>query len=394
MAHKKINIEIFGSHNNIVEDQYNIIKSLLHTSVNTQVHKDSVNYLEKASNDVDIVVINLNPDDAMKDLQGLVDSDSKGLSIIVIGDKQNVSLLSAAISAGVSEFLDTADYQNELLRVVNKIALNRSKQINDGKEKKLNVVINAKGGSGASFIASSVAYNLSQFSGQNVALMDLDLQFGSIGLNFDVIPVYSIVEALDAVNEMDHLSLNAYLSVYNEQLRLLLPSPDEIVLPGEIKPAALKSMLYMLQQSYNQIVIDLPRIIDPVFNTVLEQADNVVIVVQQTLAQYNDGRRLINILHKDLDIPLERIVVVINRFDHKNSLKKSDMIKLVNHDNVFTLDNDYDRVASAINLGEPLNHRSPKSKIAEDLNELAMYLGDIQIKEQKKGIFGRLFNSK
>ena len=51
--------------------------------------------------------------------------------------------------------------------------------------KRLNAVINAKGGSGASFIASNVAYILSKETDSKVALVDLDLQFGSVGLNFD-----------------------------------------------------------------------------------------------------------------------------------------------------------------------------------------------------------------
>ena len=72
--------------------------------------------------------------------------------------------------------------------------------------------MNAKGGSGASFIASNIAYILSQLTITNTALIDLDLQFGSIGLNFDIAPKYTIEKVLNDVKDMDYLALEAHMS--------------------------------------------------------------------------------------------------------------------------------------------------------------------------------------
>lgn len=355
--------------------------------VKSHLISDLNKYFSKLANNLDIVIVNLT-DNALQELKSLERMDVDNKSIIVIGDKNNVKLLSVAISAGVAEFIDQNDYQHDLLQVVNKVVLNKTVVNRSIKKRKMNAIINAKGGGGASFIASNIAYKLSQTKNSNVALLDMDLQFGSIGLNFDLAPKYTVVEALNSIDEIDHLSLQAYMVKYNDNLRLLLPSED-IVLPGEIPSRAVKSLLYLLQRNYNQIVIDLPRIIDPLSTTILEQADHITIVVQQNLAQYRDGRRLIQILNKDLDIPLEKIIVVINRYDPKNSLKKSDMVNIVNHDNVFTINNDFEKAASASNLGEPVCLASPKSKIAADLKKLAMFLGEIE-QPKKVGFFKRM----
>lgn len=384
MHQKNITIDIIGTRQEVNETQNRIIGALPSVSVRSLLTTNLNSYFHNAASSADIVIVNLS-ENALNDLKAIESTDLSDKKIIVIGDKNRVELLSNAISAGVSEFINFDDYQKQLLPVVNKLILSRSIDFNRNQKRKLNVVLNAKGGSGGSFIASNIAYMMSRFKDQEVALLDMDLQFGSVGLNFDISPKYTIVDALAEIKEIDYLSLDAYLTKYNNHLKLMLPSVDEIVLPGEIHAESVKSLLYLLQRNYNQIVIDLPRIIDPVFSMILEQADNIVVVVQQTLAQYRDGRRLIQVLNKDLDIPLEKVVVVINRYNPKSSLKKTDMINVVNHDHVFTIANDYIKVASASNLGEPLCQSSPKSKIAKDLTELAVYLGNITI-DKKTGI--------
>jgi len=335
-----------------------------------------------------IVIINLT-ENGLKELQVLNNISGKKASIIIIGDHKNVDLLSQAIRAGVKDFIDCKDYEDKLDGVFCNIKKTITHVYNDNNVKRLNAIINAKGGSGASFIASNVAYILSKDTGLKVALVDLDFQFGSIGLNFDKVPKYTITEALNAVEDLDSVSLEAYMSKYNEHLSLLLPSPSDILLPGEINVANLKKLLELLQTNYSQIVVDLPRLIDPVSSMIMEHADQITLVIQQSLAQFRDGRRLIQILNKDLDIPLDRISIVANRYDPKNSLRIEDLKNMVNHDKVYTIANDYERVASASNLGVPLCESSSNSKIAHDLKNLAQSLGKVEFETGKKNLMTR-----
>jgi len=179
------------------------------------------------------------------------------------------------------------------------------------------------------------------------------------------------------------------MSKYNDNLSLLLPSPSDILLPGEINIAHLKRLLALLKMNYSQIVVDLPRLIDPVSSTIMEQADQITLVIQQSLAQFRDGRRLIQILNKDLDIPLERISIVVNRYDPKNSLRIEDLKNMVNHDNVYRITNDFERVASASNLGVPLCESAANSKIAHDLKDLAKNMGGIKFNDGNKNLLSR-----
>jgi len=382
MTEKTNNIVIIGA-NSVTSIQKNALKKINAINIKTV---ESANGIAKLVNENILLIVNLSENDS-KELIRLADIDHKKASIIIIADKQDANLLSLAISANISAFLDTGHDQDELVTTVEKTFFKRSSA---QKKPTFNVLINAKGGAGASFISSNIAYILSKFKHSKVALADLDLQFGSIGLNFNInTPKYTIMDALNEVDHLDKVSLAGYMEKYNDSLGLLLPSTQDIVIPGEVTPQSLDSLLELLQDNYNHLIIDLPRLIDPLSISVMEKADNIVIVLQQNLAQFRDGRRLIHILNKDLEIDLDRIVIIINRYDKNNSLKKEDMVKIVNHDRVYTITNDYDLVATTSNLGLPLYEHSEKSKIAKDLKGVAFALGNI--KETKKKKFLGLF---
>lgn len=388
ITENKINLVLIGTDELAIKKQLSIISytgNIKNKVICNKAIIDSINKYTQDENN--IVIINLT-ENGLKELQALNDVAGKKASIIIIGDQKNIELLSLAIRAGVKDFIDYKNYEEELNGVFCNIKKSLTNIYNNN-AKRLNAIINAKGGSGASFIASNVAYILSKETDAKVALVDLDLQFGSVGLNFDRVPKYTIMEALNATEDLDSVSLEAYMSKYNENLSLLLPSPSDILLPGEINVSSLKGVLELLQITYSQIVIDLPRLIDPVSSMIMEQADQITLVIQQSLAQFRDGRRLVQILNKDLDIPLDRISIVANRYDPKNSLRIDDLKNLVNHDKVYIIANDFERVANASNLGVPLYESSTNSKIAHDLKELAKILGKVEFESERKHLLSR-----
>lgn len=389
MAENKINLVLIGADEFILEKQLSIVSYSGDIKSKVIFSKKIIDSISKnTQQDNSIVIINLT-DNGLKELQALNEIDGKKASIVIIGDHKNIELLSLALRAGVKDFIDYHDYESKLDGVFCNIKKSISNTCGNGNVRRLNAIINAKGGSGASFIASNVAYILSKNTDSKVALVDLDFQFGSIGLNFDKTPKYTISEALNSIDDLDSVSLEAYMSKYNENLSLLLPSPADILLPGEINVSNLNRMLELLQVNYSRIVVDLPRLIDPVSSMIMEQADHITLVIQQSLAQFRDGRRLIQILNKDLDIPLDRISIVANRYDPKNSLRIDDLKNMVKHDNVYMIANDFERVANASNLGVPLCESSANSKIAHDLKELAKSLGKVEFEDKGKNVLQR-----
>lgn len=379
---EQINSIIIVGEKLTIKKQKNYIENI--ENISTQTIEETNNTFNFVSQNI-ILIINIY--DNPEVLKKLAQLNHKKASIIIIGNKQDATLLGIAITAGISAFLDTDHQPHELVDTVNSILY---KQSNAKQKSTFNVLINAKGGAGASFISSNLSYILAQVRHSKVALVDMDLQFGSIGLNFNInAPKYTITEALNEVSTLDKVSITGYMEKYQESLHLLLPSAQDIVIPGELEPKALEKLLSLLRDNYNHVVVDLPRLIEPLSMMVMEKADNIVIVLQQNLAQFRDGRRLIHILNKDLEIDLNRIVIIVNRYDKNNSLRKEDMVKIVNHDRVYTVTNDYNLVATTSNLGVPLYEHSHNSKIAKDLIEISYALGNIKVSKKKKffGLF-------
>ncbi|MEY3788859.1 MAG: hypothetical protein RLZ75_3067, partial [Pseudomonadota bacterium] len=199
MAENKINLVLIGDDERILEKQLSILSYAHDTKNKIICSKSIIDSISKHTQDEhSIVIINLTTN-GLQELQFLNNIDSKKSAIIIIGDQQNIELLSQAIRAGVKDFIDYRDFESKLDGVFCNIKKNITHVYNKNNIKRLNAIINAKGGSGASFIASNVAYTLSKEANLKVALVDLDLQFGSLGLNFDKVPKYSIAEALNAI---------------------------------------------------------------------------------------------------------------------------------------------------------------------------------------------------
>ena len=333
-----------------------------------------------------IIVINLTQN-GVKELCFLETLSVKKFAMIIVGDQSDIGILSQALRLGVKDFIDFKTYQDNFVSVIEATKMHINSDDINSENKCLSVFVNAKGGSGVSFVASNVAYLLSNEAKLKVALLDLNLQFGSIGLNFDKNPQYSFTELLGSLNELDAYSVEAYITKYDQNLSLVLPSLSEVILPGEVDVKQMLKLLELLTVNYHQIVIDIPRIIDPISNMFMQQADNIVLVVQQSLVQFRNAKRWVQIMHKDLEIPLEKIVLVINRYDSENSLRISDLREMVNHDGIYTIASDSERVEKSMDVGILLCLSYPDTKVSKDLRLLAAGLSGVDFKEKNNNLF-------
>lgn len=339
----------------------------------------------------EVLVLNLSPhaEEELKSL-ALRASDRRPVTL-VIGPGDDPKLMRMAMQAGARDFIIESVGTEELIAAVQRVR--KEKQTRESSlNRRLTAVINAKGGSGATLLACNLAHILTVCFQKRVALLDLDFQFGSSALSLDLKPEHTIIEALNLIDELDLVALEAYMTKHKSGLHLLASSAKEIVLPGEVPVNALQRLVQLVNQSYEQVFVDLPRQIDPLSTMVLEQADQIALVIQQSLAHVRDAKRLLNIMKGDLEIPEQRITVIINRYDAKNRLQLSDLEQTLNHRSFAQVPNDYERVAAATDLGIPLYDYARKAGITKALTKLAEQLGGQALMPPKKGLFQRMFN--
>ena len=159
-------------------------------------------------------------------------------NLILIGAHNDVALYRALTKAGIREYLPLPVDEHHLLESI--VAV-----VADPAELKLGRLVSfigASGGAGSTTIANNVAWCLGKLFDGEVTLVDLDLAFGSIGIDFNLELPENAAQALAQADRLDDQVLARILGKYNDNLGLLT-APGECVRPADLDPAAAEEML-------------------------------------------------------------------------------------------------------------------------------------------------------
>ncbi|EPC02457.1 hypothetical protein L861_08775 [Litchfieldella anticariensis FP35 = DSM 16096] len=292
--------------------------------------------------------------------------------LLVVGPKGDVELIRIAMRAGARDFCSPPIDDGEISQFIRQLSRDR---LTDPQRQaaRLTAVINAKGGSGASVIAANLAHVLAERDRHSV-LVDFDVQFGSLPLYFNLSPHNGLVQALEAADSLDAVALEGYVKTHDSGLDLLASSPQDMVTIAEIPESRVELLLQVLAQAYDEVLVDLPRWISGPTATVLERADRILMVMEQSVAHLRDAQRLRDILRYELRLTNTHITVVVNRYDKRNAVGLDDIRDALPGVPVFTLPNDFRRVTQSINVGSPLSELARKAPITRKLDALASAL--------------------
>jgi pilus assembly protein CpaE len=304
------------------------------------------------------------------------------------GDAQTMRL---AMQAGARDFLPGALHASDLIASIDRAAAQIVKPA-DERTSSLIAVVNAKGGSGATFVASNLAYILSGVSKQSTALMSLDMQFESLTPYFDATLKHGLMEALEVADDLDSVALDAYMTQHGSGLRLLAARPEISFENLSDRSAELGTLLDKMTAHYECVLVDMPRRVDRYTRAVLKRATRVVLVVQQTLSHLRDAKRMMQIFG-DYGVSRENVLVVVNRFE-KNSLIDMDDIRRALHGvQTVSIPSDFKTVAESINLGVPMYEHARGSGVTKALTGLAANLGGRADEPTSGGLFGKTLSS-
>jgi pilus assembly protein CpaE len=310
--------------------------------------------------------------------------------LLVCGPLEEREGIRLAMQAGARDFLPEPVAADELLAALGRMI--QETQAGQATGGKLIAVINAKGGSGATLLACNLAHQLSARGG-NTLLLDLDLQFGSVAHCLDVLPTHSHVEVLQQIEDMDGVALRGFCSHFSPTLHVLGGRSGELCLPQDVRLEQLEALLRLARSTYDWVVVDLPRQIDHLTGITLEQADQVYILVQQSLSHLKDATRLVRIMREELGVQGERLQVVVNRYDKAAPVSLQDIAEALRCTALKKLPNDYLVVSESQNTGVPLELHAPRAPLTLGMRELSQALLGTKAGEQGllKRTFGRLF---
>ncbi|MGX1187699.1 pilus assembly protein CpaE [Pseudomonas sp. F-14 TE3623] len=293
-----------------------------------------------------------------------------------------------AMQAGARDVLPEPIAEAELVAALNRLVM--EVRTGSGAEGKLIAVMSAKGGSGGTLVACNLAQQLSARGGSTL-LLDMDLQFGSVTHYLDVAQTHSHLEVLHQIDGMDSVALRGFCSHFSPTLHVLGGRAGELCLPQDAQPEQLDALLKLARASYDWVVIDLPRQIDHLTGSVLEQVDRVYVVVQQSVSHLRDASSLVRILRDDLGVRGDQLQIVVNRFDKAAPISLKDIGEALRCTNLSKLPNDFNLVSQSQNTGVPLGLHAPRAAITAALRDMTEDLVGQQV-AGNKGLLKRAFN--
>ncbi|PAU53796.1 AAA family ATPase [Pseudomonas indica] len=308
--------------------------------------------------------------------------------LLVCGPLDEREGMRLAMQAGARDFLPEPVAAEELLKALGRMV--SESRSGGGATGQLVAVMNAKGGSGATLLACNLAQQLSAKVGSTL-LLDLDLQFGSVSHYLDVHPNHSHVEVLQQIDDMDGVALRGFCSHFSPTLHILGGRLDELCLPQDVRAEQLEALLRLAKDNYEWTVVDLPRQIDHLTGTVLEQADRIYVLVQQSISHLKDAGRLVRILRDELGVQGGRLQVVVNRYDKGSPISLRDIGEALRCTELQKLPNDFAVVSESQNAGVPLDIHAPRAPITQALRELSKELAGHQA-DAGQSLFKRAFS--
>jgi MinD-like ATPase involved in chromosome partitioning or flagellar assembly len=178
----------------------------------------------------------------------------------------------------------------------------------------LTVVYSPRGGAGKSTIAANLAVALAQTMPDRVVLVDLDLLFGQLAVMLNLSPRTSLATVTaSALKSLDRESFSYYLTTHEDSsLRVLIgasrPEEGEMVTGDHIR-----TVMDLLRRQFTHVVVDTNTTFSEANLTVLEMADQVLVVATPELVAARDLRECQRIFFDLLGFSRQRFEYVVNQ---------------------------------------------------------------------------------
>jgi pilus assembly protein CpaE len=203
------------------------------------------------------------------------------LKLIVLGTVNDVSLFRDLLSAGASDYLVKPSTREALTAVLEKTSA-ASGTSPDGLGQVI-VFLGSRGGVGATTSAVSCAWLMANERRERVALVDLDLHFGTVALKLDLDPGSGLCEALEQPSRIDSLFIERAMIKVSDNL-LVLAAEASAAQHVAVDPGAIDMLLHELRRKFVRVIVDLPRGVSPMHRVVLAAASQVVVFCEHSLA--------------------------------------------------------------------------------------------------------------
>ena len=292
------------------------------------------------------------------------------LKLVALSNVNDVSLFRDLLAAGCNDYLVKPATREALAAVLEKGSA--AAVAGDGGLGQVIVFVGSRGGVGTSTTAVSCAWLLAEERGGRVALVDLDLHFGTIALKLDTDPGAGLCEALEEPSRIDSLFIERAMVKVTDNLRVLAAeaaATQHLI----VDAGAVDTLLYELRRKFARIVVDLPRGATPIQRVVLASATHVVVLCERSLAGLRDTIRLQTMMREQA--PQVHVwLVEAGATGGRALIGKSEFQKGIGQGLNASISYDPKSAGAAANSGQPLPLAVPRAPIVREFRQLAEFV--------------------
>jgi pilus assembly protein CpaE len=246
-------------------------------------------------------------------------------------------------------------------------------------------ILGPKGGSGKTLTASNLSVGLAD-RGYSVVLVDLDLQFGDVGLALGLAPDRTIYDLAKSGGSMDADKVDAYLARHDSGAKVLLAPtrPDHATV---VTVDFLRDVYSTLRRTFDYVIVDTPPGFTPEVIASIDNSTHLCLVgMLDSLSLKNTklGLETLDLMGYDR----ERVCLVLNRADSRVGIEKDDVTAVVGRVPDVMVPSDRE-IARSVNEGTPIVLSQDRSEAAHAFRALAEYYSFVPPPEQPAAANGR-----
>ncbi|HEV7257529.1 MAG TPA: P-loop NTPase [Bosea sp. (in: a-proteobacteria)] len=317
-------------------------------------------------------------------LDALSESCDPGTKVVVIGHVNDVQLYRDLIRRGVSEYLIAPLGTLDVLRTLSELYVSPGAR-NLGR---IIAVMGAKGGVGSSTVSHNVAWAIARNLDASTVIVDLDIAYGTAGLDFNQDPPQGIAEAVFAPERLDANLLDRLLSRCSDNLALLA-APAMLDRTLDLPEDAFDQLFDLLRATVPCVVLDVPHVWSGWVRRALINADEVVVVAGPELASLRNAKNLIDLARANRPNDSgARLVLNQVGMPKRPEIDAAEFSKALGVEVLTSIPFDAQLFGTAANNGQMIAEVQASGKIAEAFVHIASSLtGRGEAKRSKRSLF-------
>jgi len=328
-------------------------------------------------------------DDIIAGLDQLAEVCDAGTRVIVIGRTNDVTLYRELVRRGISDYLISPIGTLQVVRsVCGLFSAPDAKPVG-----RIVAVVGAKGGVGASTVAHNIAFTIARDLALDSVVTDLDLAFGTAGLDFNQDPPQGIAEAVFSPDRIDNAFVDRLLTKCTDHLSLLA-APATLDRVYDFGADAFESIFDSLRATVPCVVLDVPHQWTGWTKQTLVGADEILIVAAPDLANLRNVKNIYDFLKTSRPND-HRPLYCLNQVGvpKRPEIKAADFAKALEDEPVAIIPFDPQVFGAAANNGQMIAEISASHRTAEIFRDLARLLtGRAEPKKQRAGLLSPLID--